>query len=218
MSIEPLYNKNQTVVTNSVIIKQKLDEIRITEEILLEAVMAGLLGRLNSTNFDTKNRPGYIQWNDTNSKLRFLTHNKGWDVYQEEGIEGIISYDKKIRIIPSSGNAATGNPNQPSSNKNPKGERGIKVMEPSSQGNLFTGYPEAEEEHIKTYVLLYYSNNDELRAELSEPNSINTNGKITSWKERLILQKQLLNNTEIEIEKTIDEEIDIPVIRKRIEG
>lgn len=217
MSLEPLYNKNQTIVTESEIVKHKLDEIGILENILLESVMAGLLGKLNSTKFDTKNRPGYIQWNDTNSKLRFLTHNKGWEVYQEDGIEGIISSDKKVRIIPSSGNAATGNPNQPASNKNPKGERGIKVMEPSPQGNLFTGYAEIEEEQIKTYVLLYYSNNEELRAELSEPHSINSNGKITAWKQRLILPKQLLNNTEVEIEKPADEEIDIPVIRKHNE-
>lgn len=218
MTLNTLYDKNQNIVVETNQIEAKLNEIGITENILLESVMAGLLARLNSTKFDTKNRPGYIQWNDTNSKLRFLTHNRGWEVYQEDGIEGIISIDKKIRIVPSSGNAATGNPNQPSSNKNPKGEKGIKIMKSSCQGNLFTGYPEDNEEQIKTYVLLYYSSNQELRAELSMPALINSKGKITAWEERIMLPKQLLNNTEIEFDIPKEEEIDIPVIRKHNEA
>ena len=128
----------------------------------------------------------------------------------------VFSYYQKIRIIPSSGNAATGNPNQPASNKNPKGEGSIKLIDKGKQGNLFTGFPEQEE--FETYILLYYANDKELRIELSKPSSIDTHGKIKAWEERLILPKQVLNDIEIMSDETNEDEIDIPVIRKQNEG
>lgn len=211
-------NYINNIITDLKEVELKLKHLGINSEILIEACKAGVLSRSNSTAFDTKGQPGYIQWNDTNSKLRLLTHNQGWEVYQENGIEGIISKDKKIRIIPSSGNAATGNPNQPASNKNPKGEGSIKLIDKGKQGNIFTGFPEQDAEEFETYILLYYANDKELRMELSKPSSIDTHGKIKAWEERLILPKQALNDIEIMPDENNKDEIDIPVIRKQNEG
>ena len=212
-------NKNDSIVIDLVQLESRLKELNLNSDILVEACKAGLLAKANCTPFDTKGQPGYIQWNDTNSKLRFLTHNLEWDVYQENGIEGIISKDKKVRIIPSSGDAATGNPNQPASNKNRKGEKSIDIIENSKQGNLFTGFPNFEDEEIETYILLYYANKRELRMELSKPSLIDKKGKIKAWNERLILPTQSLNDIEIVIPENVNEEkIDIPIIRKQNEG
>lgn len=212
------------ISNNSIIVEQnkvaeELNKIGITQNILIDACKTGLLSKANCTSFDTKGQAGYIQWNDTNSKLRLLTNNKGWEKYQENGIEGIISIDKTIRIIPSSGNAATGNPNQTASNKNPKGESCIKLIDKTCQGNIFTGYSEPEEEKFETYILLYYANSKELRMELSKPSSIDKQGKINAWDKRLILEKQFLNDLEVILKENSEEEtIDIPVIRKQSEG
>lgn len=218
MRVKIEVNNKNTTITDFGEIELRLKELGISSNVLIEACKSGVLSRSNSTAFDTKGQPGYIQWNDTNSKLRLLTHNQGWEVYQENGIEGIISKDKKIRIIPSSGNAATGNPNQPASNKNPKGEGSIKLIDKGKQGNIFTGFPEQDVEEFETYILLYYANDKELRMELSKPSFIDTHGKIKAWEERLILPKQSLNDIEIMPEETNEDEIDIPVIRKQNRG
>ena len=210
---------NNSIIIEPNKVAEELNKIGITQSILIDACKAGLLSRANCTSFDTKGQAGYIQWNDTNSKLRFLTNNNGWEKYQENGIEGIISTDKTIRIIPSSGNAATGNPNQPASNKNPKGESSIKLIDKTCQGNIFTGYSEPEEEKFETYILLYYANCKELRMELSKPSSIDKQGKINAWDKRLILEKQSLDDLEVILEENLEEEIiDIPIIRKQSEG
>lgn len=210
-------DKNK-VITDAMGVELRLREIGINANVLIEACKLGVLSKSNSTAFDTKGQAGYIQWNDTNCKLRLLTQNLGWQIYQENGIEGIISHDKKIRIIPSSGNAATGNPNQQASNKNPKGEGCIKLIDKGKQGNLFTGFPKQDIEKIETYILLYYTNDTELRMELSKPSFIDTHGKIKAWEERLILQKQVLNDIEILTEEINEDSIDIPVIRKQNKG
>lgn len=211
-------NNKNTTITDFREVELRLKELGINSDVIIEACKSGVLSRSNSTSFDTKGQPGYIQWNDTNSKLRLLTHNHGWKVYQENGIEGIISHDKKMRIIPSLGNAATGNPNQPASNKNPKGEGSIKLIDRGQQGNIFTGFPEQDIEAFETYMLLYYANDNELRMELSKPSFIDTKGKIKAWEERLILPKQSLNDIEIIPEEINEDKIDIPVIRKQNKG
>ncbi len=199
-------------------VNNKLEKINLTQKILIEACQAGVLAKSNSSFFDTKGQPGYIQWNDTNSRLRILTHNKDWEIYQENGIEGIISKDKKTRIIPSSGNAGTGNPNVPSSNKNPKGIGSIKLFENCHQLNIFTNNIEQKFEECETYILLYYSNDSELSIELSIPSLIDSHGKIKAWKERIILPKQPLNDPDIPQNESNETGIDIPVIRKQVGG
>lgn len=211
---------NDSILTEEKQIIERLKKVGIPENILLEATSMGTLSKSNCTIFDTKGKPGYIQWNDTNSTLRSLTKNKGWKTYQEGGIEGIISEDGRIRIIPSSGNAATGNPNQPASNKNRKGEGCIKMFKADVQGDFWHGFPEIidDMDEVETFVLLYYNDDKELRTELSKPSFIDSKGKIKTWEERIILKSQKLNDPNPTVETEPNVEINVPVERKQIKA
>ncbi len=217
MFLKTINYNNGNIITDKIQIDLKLKELKIDGNTLREAVLAGALARNNSSPFDTKGKSGYIQWNDTNSTLRKYTKNKGWEMYQENGIEGIISDDKKYRIIPSSGNAATGNPNQPARNKNKKGSAGIKIIDNSVQMNLFEKTKDIEIIENETYVLLYYCDDKVVKYELSKPSYINTKGIITVWDKRYIFEKIDLNTLDIEESEEDIEEIDIPVLMKNNE-
>lgn len=193
----------------------KLDNLNLSSKGLTQACLQGVLSRSNCTDYNTKGGAGFTQWDSTVRALREIFCNHIWDKYEHGGLEGIVSNELKIRIIPSSGNLATGNPNQPASNKNPKGMNMIQLVERSLQGSLFYGYPnQTDDDKFKTYILLYNSNKTELKMELSEPTSIRK-GKVVAWNERIIIDSFKFDKEPINI-PLIDnnDTIDIPVLRK----
>lgn len=196
----------------------KLKLLNLDYKKILEAGLSGILSRSYCTEYSTKTAPGIIQWDSTVKSLRENFCSNYWEKYEFKGIEGIISKDKTIKIIPSSGNMATGNKLQPASNRNPKGINMINIIEDNNaiQGSLFNNnyFDHIKDNNCKTYVLLYYSNLTELKMELSEPYSITKRGKITAWKERIILDPYRLIEP-VEVHKEMkDEDIDIPIRRK----
>ena len=210
-------NNNTTILTEMEAL-QELKQLNLTSEQLTQASLMGVLSRANCTDYNTKGGPGFIQWDNTVKAFREFCCGQYWVKFQENGLEGIISADKKIRILPSSGNAATGNLNQTPSNKNSKGIRTIQLIEKSIQGSLFNGYPnQVEDDNVETYILLYYNNNKELRMELSKPSLIKK-GKIVAWEKRIIIKPFDLNNPPTISVTIVEDDIDIPVIRKFNEG
>lgn len=197
--------------------EHKLLSMKLTSEGLTQSCLQGFLSRSNCTDYNTKGGAGFIQWDGTVKALREYFCGNNWEKYEYGGLEGIISSDKTLRIIPSSGNVATGNINQPASNRNPKGINMIKLIEKSQQGSLFDGYPvQTNDDNYETYVLLYYHDNKELRMELSKPASI-IKGRIVAWEERIIIRPYIFENISLNFEEPENEDyIDIPVIRKQI--
>lgn len=196
--------------------ERKLQKLNLSAEGLTQACLQGVLSRSNCTDYNTKGGPGFIQWDNTVKALRERFCGKNWVKYEYGGLEGIVSTDKIIRIIPSSGNVATGNKNQPASNKNPKGINMIHLIEKTQQLSLFSDISnQINDDNIITYVLLYYNNEKELRLELSKPASINK-GKIVAWEERIIINPYDFGSTPFEQEKETEEDcIDIPILRKQ---
>lgn len=200
--------------------EERLSALNLISKNIESAGIAAAMVKLNATGNNTKSGPGIAEWDTFNKILRDFCCGVHWTKYQEHGIEGIISSDKRIRIIPSSGDAATGNPNQPASNKNPKGIKTVELVENVIQGSLFNGFPnQSDDDKIETYVLLYHYSNNKIKLELSKPSFIRK-GKITAWSERIILDTvefdkvNLTTNNDMEPE----DEIDIPVLRKQNKG
>lgn len=208
---------NNTIITESDT-ENELLQLNLSSEQIRQACSMGVLSRANCTRYNTKGGPGFIQWDSTVKAIRELCCGQYWEIFQENGLEGIISSNNRIRILPSSGNAATGNHKQPSSNKNTKGIRTIQLIEKTMQGSLFTGYTkQIEDDKIETYILLYYNNSKELRMELSKPALIKK-GKIVAWEKRIILNPFNLNNPPIIEIPTVEDDINIPIIRKINKG
>lgn len=213
-----------TIITNEIEIKKELNALNLTIDKIILPALNALLLKLNCTNYNTKGGAGYIQWDGLVRSIREECCGEHWEKYEYKGIEGIISRNergRKSRIIPSSGNSATANQNQPPSNKNPKGFKTIELINNSQQGSLFYGFPNQIEDSITdTYILLYYNNSKELRLELSIPSHITKAGRIVSWSKRIIIPPIKLDEVEIynrqEKEPLIEDEIDIPIKRKNI--
>lgn len=206
---------NPIIISDEIQVEERLSALHITNKDIEAAGIAGVMVRLNATDNNTKSGPGISEWDTFNKTLRDLCCGSFWTKYQEQGIEGIISIDKRIRIIPSSGNAATGNPAQPSSNRNPKGIRTIELVQNTIQGSLFNGYSnQSDDDEIETYILLYYHSDKKLKLELSKPSQIQ-NGKITAWDERIILNTVEFDKFDFTsiAEPPVEDEIDIPIQR-----
>ncbi len=208
---------NTKIILTEYNAEHKLQCMKLSSEGLTQSCLQGFLSRANCTCYNTKGGPGFIQWDGTVKALREYFCGSNWEKYEYGGLEGIISPDKTIRIIPSSGNAATGNINQPASNRNPKGINMIQLIEKNQQGSLFEGFPvQINDDNFETYVLLFYNDDRELRMELSKPASI-IRGRIVAWAERIIIKPYEFENIALNTEEPIDEDfIDIPVIRKQI--
>lgn len=199
--------------------EKRLAEMYLTSKSLIQSCVVGLLAKANCTEYDTKVGPGFIQWNNTVRALREFCCGSNWMKFQEDGLEGIITSNGKTKIIPSSGNAATGKPGQIPSNRNTKGVKMIELVEQSCQGSLFYGFPNQKDDVLsEVYVLLYYNTSREMRVELSKPSFI-SKGIIKAWDERIIMSPFDFNSTNIiPALPTIEDEIDIPIMRIHNEG
>lgn len=210
---------NTQIVIDEFDINSRLDNMSLNLQDIIQLSLDALLVRTECTNYNTKGAPGYLQWDAMVRRLRECFCFKHWEKYEDNGVEGIFNKNKKIKLIPSSGNAGTGIKTLIPSNKNPKGFKTIELINNSTQGNLFTGYnTQIDDDNSKLYILLYYSNNKELRLEVSKPSYINKSGIIEAWEERIIIPPILLDGVSIKRNTSnnpsLYEEIDIPVIRK----
>lgn len=201
---------NPSIIQDELVRKLKLEEIGLTEDIILDIARNAVTFKTDATEFDTMPGPGVAQWNAMVKGLRIQMSTRGWEKYNVKGIEGIKSCNKPLVILPISGNAATGNPKQPAGLKKRRGEAGINIINKCCQGNLFNGYIDNQFEEInEIYILLYYNNCKELRIELSKPSHI-VSGMIKAWEERIIFPSQeLISANPIILEDNLDNEYDI---------
>jgi hypothetical protein len=131
------------------------------------------------------------------AELRAILVSKGWTIYREDGLEGVMSADGRLLIIVSSGCKRTGrddDPIQPET-KNVKGPKFSAKIEENAQFDIFSELdrglrvvPEATRSSAETWILLHHKDRrtGELRLELSCPNEIMA-GRLSSWRERIPL-------------------------------
>lgn len=179
----------------------RLTSLGLNVEWLINALNLGYLGWASCTANDPLSYPGTTQVSLTIRGLRENLIPQGWLKCDRGNYPRIISPNQKMAIAVTSGCSNTGKPNALPSNRNPKGSCTIGVVETNSrQLNLaFPGQdlsPQEEEMNPKlTWILLFYRDKEELRAELSLPAEMDKTGYIRSWVERIILPTQPLNNT-----------------------
>jgi hypothetical protein len=155
---------------------------------LLEAIRAAIAGRAGTTDNDARSVPGYNAWSFPTRRLREVYRGFGsWDKFEENGVEGIINPELKLKVVAVSTDEGTCDPNHSPRNRTPKGPATGKVIDLNSQLSLFgTEMVAAQQDTYQTWQLCTFDNGNDVRAELSCP--VNFSGNhFLKFSERVFL-------------------------------
>lgn len=196
----------------------KLAEIGIPLEVLLQAVEAGYAAYISSTSFHPKTDAGFRAWSETVAATRQALKVNGWINIDKNNVPLSFNEDLNISIGVSSGDENTGTKNSPCT-KNPKGSVTKRIV--GRNFDLFDDFLSDEDDPIDNHVhysLLYYFDIDrqEARFELSVPVSFSVGGYISKWSNRYIFDPVSFND---EISLSVDtsdssEDIDFDIFLK----
>lgn len=195
-----------------------LQEIGVTEEILTDAIRAGLFARDNCTINDARNFPGIADWSRCGRSLREKLTLSGWEKDDTDNRLLVVRGDRKYAISVEIGDENTGNPDLDPNLKYSKGEATKRAIN-ANQGELFPDrIPTKEDLQLQgtlTWLLLRHRKDEHIvLAELSLPASM-VDGRVEKWAERIILNP-IDHNFVFQVDEDADDQpIDIPV-RKRL--
>lgn len=197
--------------------QERLAQLSLTELALIEAVKNGQLARSNLTANHPRIFHGYSAWAETVARLREVLLPLGWEKSDKGNYELVINELLDLAIAVATGDECTGLSHATPSNKCPKGTNTIDAININNQIDLFAELipvPSVNKDSFSTWMLLYHFAIDEIRCELSLPSEIGSDGRIKSWKERIILKPILLGEPPIEVRLTTNQDIDIEIRRK----
>jgi hypothetical protein len=189
-------------VDNPIQVGNELEALGLCEEGLLRVVEAIRLARNNCTPNDVPAARGLRGWLDGTRTARDYYCPKGWERNEDEHISSLYHPEKKIKVMVSNTDDATGlnlSDRQPQnrSRKGPATDRAVTSNQ--QQLNLFEDWMEAanivrldlEEPGVQHWFLLVYhegdaKNGDIVRAELSLPAKCE-GGYFTTFHKRIVL-------------------------------
>jgi len=186
----------------------------LVPDLLREPVARGEGERASCTDNDPAAEVGIFVWGRTVRFLREALRHLGWTKNANENVHTTISPDRTIAIAVAAGDAGTGDPNAIPRTKYERGKQTKAVVD--RQCSLFP--PELpiapDPADGLLYVLLVHPAADGIRCELSLPTRIGKNGRITSWRERIILARvPPADMPDSDIDR--GPEIDVPVSRRK---
>lgn len=165
---------------------------------LVKAVQAGYLARISRTANDAPNAPGFYQWNATLRSLREDLVTIRWTRCDDGNFATIVRPGGDVALVVASGNEDTGNPRKVPTTRSAKGPNTEAAV--SLNAGQLELFPELSAPPIHdgnplrvTWVLLFYVDSKELRAELSLPVDMDVDGHIKTWKVRIILPSQQID-------------------------
>ncbi|BDV36692.1 hypothetical protein [Methylocystis iwaonis] len=172
-------------------IQAALAALGLTSDPIWNAIKGGLLARDSCTENDPPFFPGIFQWGRTVRILREETAPLGWSRSDEGNFCTAVEPEGKFAIAVASGCENTGcKPPASPTTRRRKGPSTADAVNTNAQLSLF---PEpapaisASKSDRATWILLFYRDREEVRAELSLPDSIGDDGHIDGWRERIIL-------------------------------
>ena len=180
-----IYDGPQTTV--------KLNILGLTEELLVDAVLAGEIARRSCSPLAPANAAGIEAWIHSFVRLaEELVPTDQWEKTETRGLPRMVNLETRIALAVCNGDGGTGLRWGAPKSKNPRGQQSVLFVRSNErQLNLFTEGPwvplPPDEEQI-TWWLLIYSNEDEiLRAELSLPVGLGEDSRFSFWRERILL-------------------------------
>lgn len=174
--------------------RERLYQLGVPEELLVEALQRGIAEKLTAEIYDPATAGGYDLYRYTTRHVREGLHRRGWELSDSNNIALVRKPIDDTVLIVCSGDQQTGQliGDSPKT-KRSKGDVFLEVTEIVAIDLL--GYEETETKMValpdaKVWLLLHYHttlNGQEIfRAELSRPR-VAEGGTITEWSERIIL-------------------------------
>ena len=206
--------------------RNKLRDMTVPPALLIEAAQQGYVERMNAEPpFDPPNAQGFDAWRYPVRRLRRGLVALDWRIDNMRNLSLIISDAQEINITVSSGDEFTGikKGHRLPRSKNPKGILTEEAIARNIlQLDLFPDLlPEAVQKYNRTmqyptWVYLLYITDEEIRAELSLPNSMDSNNYVVGWAKRILISVSLPGAEQSE-ETDFDEGLDIrPIVTPKI--
>lgn len=218
-------------VTNCVVhakplsIRTRLLELDIPLELLIASAQAGFIERMNASPFDPVTKAGTDAWSYPVRVIREGLEGRGWRLDDPQNLPLVISDERKINVTVSSGDEMTGieKPRRDPRSKNTKGALLATAIERNiDQIDLF---PDALPERVvkfgqtlayPTWVFLLYITDDEIRAELSLPNSMDDHDHLNGWAERIVLSIPLPDEELVQDSEAGEGSEIVPIVTAKI--
>lgn len=180
------------VVDRPLTVRARLQELGVTEGILVEAIRAGEAAAASCTANHPPIFGGLLRYAETVRALRERLVPEGWTRDDTKNFSTAVSPDGRIAIAVARGDEATGDVDATPSTKYPKGAATIEAVErnlllPFDETAIAANASSGIEPTRSTWFLLHSRENGTLKCELSRPTAVDRSGHVEEWDERLIL-------------------------------
>jgi hypothetical protein len=131
---------------------------------------------------------GMARWGKTNELLRLTLVPRGWTRDDPRNMPRTISPAGDFAIVAATGDGATGRPDVTARNLYARGVETVRAVGRGDQLAFdYPGLAPPAADDLVIWLLLYHPAGDEIRAELSRPQSISPAGYVDAWAERILL-------------------------------
>lgn len=203
--------------------EERLENLGLSSDLLTDAILVGEAARTSCTANDPPILPGLMAWGRTLRALAERLAEKGWTRRDAGNFSTVNDPRLNIAIVVATGDEATGLRGAIPRTKYPKGPNTVKAIDQNIQQlQLFKELEDDPREGpaALTWILLIARVGNEVRAELSLPDSIGTDDRVEGWRERLILEPVRVvgdGGSAPAATATLEatEEIDIPITPRR---
>jgi hypothetical protein len=199
----------------------RLAELGLSIEMLHEAVAMGQTARNSCTPNDPASSVGMSGWGRTVRGLRESGLRLGWERYTEDNIDGVINKTKSMVVTVATGDTATGRIGSTPKTKYSKGANTQYAVQRNQLELPFfanvvpikKGTTPAPKRLL--WMLLYCQGEEEIRCELSLPDSIGEDERVETWAERIVLPPLPLDSgAKFKVEPDSESDIEVVVTRK----
>ncbi|ACZ40253.1 conserved hypothetical protein [Sphaerobacter thermophilus DSM 20745] len=174
--------------------ESKLEPLGLTVSVLTESALEGLHAALSCTDNHPRNAHGFYQWAETVRALRDRLLPLGWTRRDEQGFPLVVSPSGETSLAVAKGDEGTGLQHRVPQTTSKKGPKTRKLVQRNVvQLQLFAEesvdhFDEGSLKHLGWLLLVHRDFHcQELRLELSLPEGLNADGRVSEWRERIIL-------------------------------
>lgn len=210
------------IYVEAVEVQSRLHNLGLDHSTLIDIVRRGQYAHASCTANDPPLYPGFTAWAQMVRASREYLLSKGWSRSNEHNYCLVIDPTGEIAVAIATGDEGTGHAHANPTTKSSKGPRTVDVVVANkNQLELPLDCPPipklllAQEEPRMTWILLVHRGEKGVRSELSLPLSIDDDGYINAWRERIMLGI-LPNDPEMDkLKPNVNDQPDIAIEIKR---
>lgn len=201
-------------------VEPSLTALGLDTKVFQEAVKRGQAARNTATSHDPPNAGGLFAYIHTVRALRDHLVPQGWALCSTDNFALTVNPQTSIAVAVAGGDENTGRSEGFPRTRNAKGQRTALAIA-SNQLDFFNDTTPVNATHdddanpaCQTWLLLYHSDQREVRVELSLPTAMDDRGRVSGWRVRNILPAIPLDPTPAPINHDYGPDLDIAVKRR----